>query len=155
LATEQGVVTKIGPDTAWVKTTKSGACESCSSRGSCHSLGGGNDMEVEAANPVGAKVGDTVIIGFETTSLVKLTFLIYIFPIISMGIGAVIGNETGPGIGWDPSDFSALLGFTFLFASFLLIRFLGKGLEKKKEYQAYIVRIKKGKPSPVAEEIAS
>ena len=46
--TEEGVVIRIDAKNAWIKTVKTGACESCSSRGACNTLGGGKEMEVEA-----------------------------------------------------------------------------------------------------------
>ncbi|MBL7207354.1 MAG: SoxR reducing system RseC family protein, partial [Desulfobacterales bacterium] len=70
MATEEGIVIKINSSTAWVKCTRSAACESCSAKGFCHTMGGGDDdVEVEAINAVGAKVDDRVTISFETSSL--------------------------------------------------------------------------------------
>jgi len=69
LATEEGIVTKVYSSTAWVKCSKSAACESCSAKGFCDSVGGGSDddVEVEAINAAGAKVYDRVTISFETS----------------------------------------------------------------------------------------
>ena len=91
MATEEGIVTKIeSTATAWVKTTKSGACKSCSARSSCHSMGGSNEMEVEAINQAGAQVGQKVVLSFATSPLLKATFLLYVFPIIAMIVGAFL-----------------------------------------------------------------
>ena len=56
-------------------------------------MGGGNDMEVEAINEVQAQVGDHVILNFETASLLKATFFLYVFPIIFMFAGALTGQK--------------------------------------------------------------
>ena len=45
-------------------------------------------MEVDAVNSVGAQVGDRIMLYFETGSLLKATFLLYIFPILCMLLGA-------------------------------------------------------------------
>ncbi|HSO20180.1 MAG TPA: SoxR reducing system RseC family protein, partial [Desulfosarcina sp.] len=50
-----------GSRTAWVKTTRSSACESCSSRDACQAGGGGQEMEVEAINTADARVGDRIV----------------------------------------------------------------------------------------------
>ena len=57
MATEKGVVTKLESNAAWVTTTRTEACESCAAKGSCRTLGGGKEMEVEAINLAGARVG--------------------------------------------------------------------------------------------------
>jgi len=82
LATEEGIVTKVNSTTAWVTTIKSSACESCAAKSSCSTLASGEEMKVEAINISGATVGDRVVIYFETSSLLKLSFFLYIFPIL-------------------------------------------------------------------------
>ena len=90
MATERGIVTRTDSRGAWVKTIKTGSCEGCSARGSCHSLSDRGDMEVKAINAAGAKVGDRIVMSFETASLLKATFLLYVFPILLLIIGAAI-----------------------------------------------------------------
>ena len=113
MATEEGIVIAVGPSTARIKTTRSGACKSCASRGSCHTAGGGNDMEVEAINTVGAKVDDRVVINFDSTSLLKVSFLLYIFPILCLLAGALSGQQLAAAFGLDPTAFSVVFGITF------------------------------------------
>jgi sigma-E factor negative regulatory protein RseC len=139
--TEEGIVIKIDATKAWIKTTKTGACKECSARGSCHTLGGGKEMEVEAINIAGAGIGDRVIIGFETRSLLKASFLLYIFPVIGLIVGAVIGQEAAPLIGLNPSAASPTLGFVFLFLAFLYVRHKGSRLAKQNQYCAKVIRI--------------
>ncbi|MEJ2166242.1 MAG: SoxR reducing system RseC family protein, partial [Desulfobacterales bacterium] len=93
-----------------MKTSKTGACKECSARGSCHSSGGGEEMEVEVINEVGAKVGDRIVLSFETGSLLKATFLLYVFPILLLILGAVIGQETASYLDFNPSGFAAVTG---------------------------------------------
>jgi sigma-E factor negative regulatory protein RseC len=76
LATEQGIVLRTDSEAAWVKTLRSSSCEGCTAKGSCHSTGGGNEMEVKALNAAGARAGDRIVLSFETASLLKATFLI-------------------------------------------------------------------------------
>jgi len=69
--------------TAWVKTRRGSACESCSARHSCASPeGDGQEMEVEAINLAGAAIGDQVVVSIESAALLKTSFLLYVFLII-------------------------------------------------------------------------
>lgn len=145
MATEKGIVIKLGSSstpTAWVKTTRSEACKSCSSRHSCNAEGSGKEMEVEAINSAGAKVGDRIVLSMQTASLFKATFLIYIFPILAMLAGAFFGQILAVNNGnHDPSGLSALMAFLFLGLSIIIVKMLGKAMSLKKEYTPTIIRI--------------
>jgi sigma-E factor negative regulatory protein RseC len=141
LATEQGIVTKTDSGGAWVKTIKSGDCKGCTARGSCHSLGNNADMEVKALNEAGARVGDRIVLLFETSSLLKATFLLYVFPILLLMIGAVVGQEIAPRIDFNPSGLSAITGFSFFIAAVLFIKFRANKMAQKKEYRPKIIKI--------------
>ena len=141
MATEHGIVVRTDSGGAWVKTTRSGSCEGCSSRGACHSLSGRGEMEVKAINEAGAKVGDRIVLSFETSSLLKATFLLYVFPVILLVIGALIGQQTAPYLNFNPSGFSAITGFSFFFAAVLAIKFKANRLARKNEYRPKIVKV--------------
>jgi len=142
MATEEGVVTKIeSTATAWVKTTKSGACKSCSARSSCHSMGGSNEMEVEAINQAGAQVGQKVMLSFGTSPLLKATFLLYVFPILTMIAGALVGQQLAPNFNVDASFLSATFGFLFFGITILFVRFKGNKLAQRDEYRPKIIRV--------------
>ncbi len=141
MATEEGIVTKVNSTTAWVTTRKSSACESCASKSSCSTLASGEEMKVEAINTSGATLGDRVVIYFETSSLLKLSFFLYIFPILIMLVGALIGHKIAPSFSLDQSVFSAVCGFFFFFLAFLFIKSKGKSLSKKNQYRPKIIKI--------------
>lgn len=141
MATEQGIVTRTDSGGAWVKTIKTGDCKGCSARGSCHSLGKGGEMEVKALNEAGAREGDRIVLLFETSSLLKATFLLYVFPILLLMIGAVVGQEVAPHLNFNPSGLSAIMGFSFFIAAVLFIKARANKLALKKEYRPKIVKI--------------
>ena len=141
MATEEGIVIKIDSETAWVKTTKTSACKACAARSSCHSLGGAKEMEVEAINRAGAKVGQKVVISFDTSPLLKATFLLYVFPILTMLVGAFIGQQLAPNFNFDASILPAIMGFSFFGLTLLFVRSRGNKLAKKDEYQPKVIRI--------------
>lgn len=142
MATEQGVVTRIeSATTAWVKTTRSGACESCSARSSCHSLGGGEETEVEAINHARAQIGQKVVLSFDTSPLLKATFLLYMFPILTMMAGAFIGQQLAADFHLDPSFLAAVFGFSCFGLTLVFVRSKGNKLAKRDEYRPKIIRV--------------
>ena len=142
MATEEGIVTKIeSTTTAWVKTTKTEACKACAARNTCHSVGGGKEMEVEAINHAGAQVGQKVVLSFDTSPLLKATFLLYVFPIIAMIAGALLGQQLAPNFDFDASFLPAIFGFSFFGLTILFVRSRGNKLAQKDEYRPKIIRV--------------
>lgn len=142
MVTEKGIVTRVDQQKhkAWVKTTRTAACEACAERNTCRSLGGGKDFEVCADNPLGAKEGDAVVIGFHTASLIKLSFMLYLFPVLVMIPLAYIGDFLGPVYGYNPSASGAILAFSGFIICFFIIRATGAKMAGNERYHARILR---------------
>ena len=144
MSTEQGLIIDTNADIATVKTLRSAACESCDHKKNCGSASSNkNEMHVKVKNRLGAKIGDTVIISIKTTSLLKVAFLLYIFPILCMILGAVIGKKLAFSFTLDESLTSVLSGVIFFCVSFFLIRIKGRKMAFKEEYTPAILRVKK------------
>ena len=143
MAKERGIVTKVIDSTAWVKTSRTSACEGCTSRSSCNIAEGGQEMEVEAINEAGAKVGDQIVISIASTALLKVSFMLYIFPIILMLFGAILGQSIAPRFHLNPSALSAAIGIGSFVIAFWVIRIKSNKLAQKSEYRPRIVRILK------------
>jgi sigma-E factor negative regulatory protein RseC len=141
LATEQGIVLRTDSEAAWVKTVRSNACEGCTAKGSCHSISAGNEMEVKVLNIAGARVGDRIVLSFENAALLKATFLIYVFPIILLIVGAALGQMLAPLIEFSPSALSVLLGFTFFFTALFIMKSRANKMAQKNAYQPKITKI--------------
>ena len=141
MATEHGVVLRTDSKAAWVKTTRSSACQGCTARNSCHTLGNKQDMEVKALNLAGARVGDRIVLSFETKSLLKATFLIYVFPIIFLVVGALVGQMLAPLISVNPSALSVLMGFSAFIAALLMMKTRANKMAAKNAYQPKITKI--------------
>ncbi len=145
MATEEGVVFKMGMDgsgTAWVKTTRSSACESCSSRHACQADGGGEEMEVEAINTANARIGDRIVLSLDTGILLKTTFLLYVFPILALIAGAFAGQTVAGMNGMDTSGMSALFGFLFFGLAVVVIRITGRRLSTNRQYKPEIIKVR-------------
>ena len=155
MATEEGIVFEMGAPgrgTAWVKTMRSSACAGCASRNACHGDGPGEEMTVEAINTANARVGDRILLSIETASLLKATFLLYVFPILAMIAGGFLGQTVAVRRGMDPSGLAVLVGCLFFGLAFAAIRMTGRQLEKNARYTPEIVKIRRHRP-PSAEAV--
>ncbi len=147
MMTENGIVTRTNESTAWIKTIRSGACEACSSKDSCGESHDSKEMVLELKNTLDVQTGDQVVIGIETKPMIILSFLLYVFPILLLIVGAVIGDSLAPILGMNNSIFSMILGFSFFGAAFLFIRKKQAVFTQKEEFKPFLVR-KKRHPDP-------
>lgn len=141
MATEEGVVIKTDLNRAWVKTTRSGACDSCATRSSCNAMGGGKEMEVHTINDIGAQIDDRVVMRFNTGSLLKASFLLYIVPILGLIIGAAIGQAGSIFLQLDPSTGSVIGAFIVFVLAVVFVKSKGDALSRKRDYQPQITKI--------------
>ena len=98
-------------------------------------------MEVQALNVAGAQVGDRILLQIETGAVLKVSFLLYVFPILLMLAGAVVGQVLAPVFDLNPSGLSAAAGLGCFLFSFFLIRRTGNRLASQKTYRPRVVRI--------------
>ena len=147
MAIEEGVIIKVNETTAVLRTRQKTACESCSERKHCHTSGNDTEMEVEAINTVNAKVGDRVVVSFDSGRLFLLAFFLYVFPIILMIIGALIGERVAAAYGGNPSAYAALFGFGFFFISMGIVKWKDHQARKTGKFRPEIIRIKNNRPA--------
>ena len=144
MISEQGVVKRTIGTKAWVITTRSEMCEACASHGACTALGGGKEMEVEAINDAQARPGDLVLLTLEDQSLVKLSFLVYLFPILALIAGAALGQKVAPFLGTHLELSSFGLGSIFFALAFVLVRIKDKKLGQTGAVIPKVAQIIKG-----------
>ena len=140
MVTEEGIITGIVQRTAWVKTTRSKACDSCDSKDSCAEGGKSREMVVQVENSLNAKAGDRVVIGFDAAPMLKLSFMLYIFPVILLITGAVLGQQWAPAMDMDESAASILVGAACFALSFVVVRLFNNRFADKKEFKPFMVR---------------
>jgi len=143
MATEEGYVFKLTDEnTAWIRTQRKKTCEHCETRDECQTMGNKQeDMEVELPNTIGADVGDRVVLSMPTGSLIYLSFLMYVAPIIVMIIGGVLGQELARYYQMDETGFSVLFSFLFFGLSIFCIRIYSNVMTKKNKYKPRLTRI--------------
>ncbi len=144
MISEQGIVKRTIGTKAWVVTTRSEMCEACASQGACKVLGGGKQMEVEAINAAQAKPGDQVLLTLENQSLMKLSFLVYMFPILALIAGAALGQKVGSYFSINRELASFGVGAIAFGLAFLIVRKKDKKLEQTGAIIPRVARIIKG-----------
>jgi sigma-E factor negative regulatory protein RseC len=143
MATEEGIVIKLNQTTAIIRTTRKTACESCSEKHSCTSIGSGQEMELEADNPIKAQLGDRVTVSLQTGKLMTASFLLYVFPILLMIVGALLGDHLAKIYQADPSIMSVGFAFLFFFIAFGIIKLKDIQAKKSGSFRPKIIRINK------------
>ena len=146
MATEEGIVIHTHAALARVKTTKSSSCKACTAKDSCHVMETGKVMEVDAINGAGAREGDRILLHFETASLMKACFLLYLLPVGFMLMGAVFGHWLALKASMNVSLLSAGFGFLSLFLSFVMIRSKANALGNNDAYKPKIIKILNHEP---------
>ncbi len=140
MITETGIVTQADNTTAWVRTTRSSACKSCQSRDTCETVKNQKQIHVKVPNTIGVQQGDEVVLGLETRPLLFLTFLLYVFPVIMLMVGAGIGDTLGRRFNMDPSLCAMGIGFFSFALAFLVIRLKNSSLSQQSQYRPFLVR---------------
>ena len=138
---EEGSVSRTDGEMALVRVTRGTACDNCATSGACKSLGGGRDMEMEATNIVGAKVGDRVRVEVPSSSVAKMAFLVYLIPIMSLVLGAMLGMEIGAAASLDPELCALGTSLACFSVAFLIVRRIGQLLADNRDYTPRISKI--------------
>jgi sigma-E factor negative regulatory protein RseC len=141
MSTEEGTITKVSEDKARVRVRRSSMCDACKSRSACSIIGGGETMEAEALNTANARVGDRVLLNIPSKSLWKISFILYMLPVIFLIAGVIIGMKLAKNYSLEPELGALLLGIVGCIVSFLLIKLFAKHIRKNKEYIPEIIKI--------------
>lgn len=145
MITENGVVLQNHDETALVRVQRGEACESCGVGCACASESQPQIMHVTAQNPLGAKEGDRVELAIATGTLLSLSALTYLVPLVFLFIGALIGKPVARAVGWSVEGelASALMGFFLFVIGFLGIAFLLRQQKPGGKISPIIVKIHK------------
>ncbi len=132
---EYGTVIELtGEGIALVECAKNSACQHCAAADSCNmgSCEEGQLIRVEVINALGAEVNDKVKVVTTTKNFLQSSLMLYIVPVISLVVGAGIGQLIGEQTPYDASLVSALLGVVFLVLTFLGIRALTRNWQRER-----------------------
>lgn len=94
---EVGHIVKLEDQVAWVETQVTSTCNACAAKTNCGTSSiakafGDKSVVNQVINDKGAKLGDRVEIGIPEESLITGAFLIYLLPLVTAVISALIAE---------------------------------------------------------------
>jgi positive regulator of sigma E activity len=135
---ETGKVIKTKKNRATVLIELPQNCDACEFSKFCRI--DKNGREIVCINNKGAKVGDVVQLYTTKRNLVIATFLNFVFPLLVLIVGVVIGKKI-----WQTEGAGFMLGMTLTFLYFFVFLFIDKKLLKGDHFLPEIVVIKQKK----------
>ena len=136
---EQGKIEKIKNQTAVVRIQKSSACNHCQSRGACSVSN--RDMLIEVPNDLKAGVGDEVEVSVPEGTLLKLSALVYMLPIMALLAGAFLGTSLGKTLHMNTSLAAIVGGVIFLGIAFYGLMVFDRTRKADNRYSPRMTRI--------------
>lgn len=131
---------------ALVETNRKSACDSCSMNKGCGTgvlskVFGEKQARIKALNKVDAHEGDNVMIGINESALLTGSLLVYLLPIVSLVVFALLGELMAKQLLIENKDiFPVLFGLFGLGLSMWWVRHKTANLEQASRYQAVILR---------------
>jgi positive regulator of sigma E activity len=134
---ELGTVIEKENGKAIIKFSATPACSGC--KMGCSAMG--KERTIEAIDPLGVKVGETVEVEFEERKLLFGAFLAYLLPVFFFFVGYLFGIFLGKAVGVAGEGPAIISSFVFFGLSFLLLK-LGfeRGILKTSDFVPVIIR---------------
>lgn len=139
----QGVIVKIGQEGVFVETSRASACGSCSSKEGCGTstlsqLLGNKASTFKVLNPIGAALGERVVIGLEEAALLKSSLLVYLLPLGFLLAGAILGGWLAPARLQDAYAVGGM--FVGLVLGFVALKLISASVGMNSQFQPVILR---------------
>lgn len=131
---QEGVVIDTDGCVAKVKANRHGDCKNC---GACP---GDSALVLDVRNPIGAKPGQLVVFEMKKSNMLKAAFVVYMMPLISIFLGAMLGDLAANKYKFAPG-FYEVAGGALLFAlSIIYVKYFDKSSGRNAKMQPVIVR---------------
>ncbi|MGL5439307.1 MAG: SoxR reducing system RseC family protein [Filifactoraceae bacterium] len=132
---EEGSVTKIDGDYAYVLIKRHAACGKCKA---CElGIEGRNEIEVKTVNKENAEVGDRVSVILESPDVLKAAFIVYMIPLICFSIGWFLSWVFGV----KEEMTNLFVGSIFMGAAFIFVKFIDRKMARTKKYEPILSEI--------------
>ncbi len=140
----EGVVVELGADGAYVETARASSCGTCSSQQSCGTsslspLLGSSPKPFRVLNPIGAAVGERVVIGLEESALLSSSLLSYALPLALLLAGASLGSQMASAHA-EMDLYSAIGAGVGLVLGFVALKWLSARAGGQRRFQPVILR---------------
>lgn len=125
---ETGRVIGLEGDTAHVFFRRTSMCAKC---GACGMGSTQDDITVDVANTLGARVGDEVEVQFTSRKALASSAIGYLFPLLMLFAGILIGYAVPPFGSLIPDAMAAIFGLIFTAGAFLVLKLLNPVFMKR------------------------
>jgi len=100
---------------ARVETERTSTCGSCAARSACGTSAiakafGARRTSFKVLNPVGARIGEQVVIGLEESALTRSSFVFYIVPLLALFLFAALGQEVAARLNLNLTEPASIVG---------------------------------------------
>lgn len=139
---EHGRVIALVGDLAYVTAERRSACGQCGVSNACGTsllerVFGRHPVELPARNPIGAQVGDVVVVGLSEQGVLRTAAAAYLVPILGLILGGALGEYAGGAHSEAAGVLGVLLGLAL---AFWWLRGYSVALAQRPEYQPVILR---------------
>ena len=141
MSVEKGTVESTQNGFAWVMTRRKEACGDCGHKHHCHLVQGMDRMRVKARNAARARVGDEVELYLRTRTKLKGLFVLYMFPVLGLFLGAFSAEPLSRLVGLSRDVGMVLFMVSGLVLAVLLARFISGRMAAKEELMPLISRV--------------
>ena len=146
---EEGIVEKTSKRKAFVQIQQSSSCATCSSRDSCDITSEKKKIVIEVANDLQATIGDRVEISMPGSSLLQLSLLVYLLPVVALIAGACLGAAIANKFDMDATLASVVFGGLAIAIVFSGLRWLDGFTRFREKYYPRMTRIILSASSPL------
>jgi sigma-E factor negative regulatory protein RseC len=139
MITETGRVTQVVDGKAVIEIERSSACTKCHA-GCAHSGEETRMMLVEARDPIGVHIDQSVQVAIQNESVLRASFVVYVVPLCALIIGVLLGEYLGKLFGIR-NVLEILTGFGCLGLSLIVVRIYNNIFKQNIKNQPVITRI--------------
>jgi len=144
---EDALIVDLEDGFIWVEAMSQSSCNHCSANQGCGTASlqkwfNRSPNRLRMANKPGFSVGDKVVIGIPEQALVKGSLMIYMFPLLALIAGAMLGALVNDWLGWDFKEVASIIaGFASFAVCFRSIQRYTLKFANRADYQPILLRL--------------
>lgn len=143
---ESARVLRVNAGIATVSVQRRSACGTCSVHSGCGtallaSWLPRRRLTFGVDNRVGARLGDTVVIGLDEQHLQRYAMLLYATPLVGLLVGALMGQWLAGAIGTGPELMSVVFGLSGVIMALVRVWRRGPGLDSHDRGAVQLIRV--------------
>ncbi len=131
---------------ARVETERTSTCGACAAKSACGTSAiakvfGARRASFKVLNPVGAGVGEQVVIGLEESALTRSSFAFYIVPLLTLFLFSILGQALATRLDFSITEPASIIGGLLgLLIGLGWVRRYASRISHDKRHQAVILR---------------